>query len=143
MTLTAAVLAMSGCGGDGLSVSMCDTDPAGWVRPAVIHFDNRDTTALHDLDFAVRHRGAGPFEATVTFAAPDSAIFSEKAVIPLAVHASAGTAAAAEQIPYRRAVRFRQQGRYTITITPSGTPRHIEAAGLVFKTETERWEKTN
>lgn len=135
--LSFAVLLVAGCVRTAGVSTMCDVRPSGWSETAQVVYDNADTVNLYTLSVAVRHNGVegGGLHAELLFAAPDSSLFAEKIFLPLSSRSRTAAAAAVETVPYRRAVRLGQQGRYTIYITPEGEARGIEAVGLVFDKE--------
>lgn len=131
---------------DEVAVVMADTDPMGWSAPVTAQFENRDTTALSDLSIVVRYGSRTDAESlplTLTFTAPDSARFTESAVLPLSHPRKPASMAALEAIPYRRRVRLSQAGTYTVTIMPARRIRGIEAVGLSVQKNDTPWEKTN
>lgn len=128
----------AGCSGTTGVSTMCDVPVSGWSEPASALYCNSDTTGLYTLSLAVRHDGrmcGSELHAEVRFIAPDSSVYAERAVFPLAERGRCASVSAVEKVAYRRAVRLARQGEYTIIITPEGSVRGIEAVGMAFDKE--------
>lgn len=118
---------------------MCSVNPYGWLEPRELSFDNTDSLAEVDMMLAVRlnaEAGIDRLPLVIEFTAPDSTRFVENRTFPVAIPGKRSAASPVVTIPYRRAVRFGQCGRYRVVIKPSETLHGIEAVGLTFqKTE--------
>lgn len=137
-TLLAAALTAAGCMPDAsdseVLTAMADTDPMGWSLPVATEIENRDTVSMRELSIAVRYgidTDVDDLSLSLTFTAPDSTVFTERAVFPLAHRRKAASVAAVETIPYRQNVRLAQTGVYRVEIMPAGRVRGFEAAGIV------------
>ena len=127
----------AGCA-DGRRVDtvMCDVNPFGWLNAAELHFENSDTLSTGDLLLALRCNAGverQQLPLTIEFTAPDSTRFVESRVFVLPAADGRPTTSGTVTIPYRRAVCFRQQGTYRVSIKPSEVLHGIEAAGFTFE----------
>lgn len=119
---------------------LADTDPFGWSLPVEVEIENRDTTALCDLSLVVRYDSNADerISLSLTFTAPDSTIFAERAAFPLAHSDKPASQASLDIIPYRRNVRLSQTGVYRVSIMPAGKVQGIEAVGLSLQNSKNR-----
>lgn len=138
---------LTGCNADRRTDTvMGDVNPFGWLKEVTLSFDNTDTLSKGDLMLVVRcgsDLDSDRLPLSIEFTAPDSTRFVERKVFPLRMPGKAASSAAVITVPYRRAVRFSQSGRYTVTLRPLQKVCGIEAAGFTYKKIEKTWEKTN
>ncbi len=110
-----------------------DVSSTAWSAPAVLDYDNADTTSLREMTLIVRHddRMAGDsVTLLIVVCTPDSLRHEESLRIYIPQRNAAAALARETEVPYRRKVRLAKEGTYRIEITPLRTVKGIGAVGM-------------
>lgn len=134
--LLLCALAFSACALRPNTVVMEDVNVKHWEQTATIVYNNHST---QERNLSVMLHTTKAFEAEaitlrITMFSPDSLRHSEVVTLPIAPLKSRPSATSTDiEIPYRRGVTLKQEGEYTFQLTPIGSIRGVEAAGINFQ----------
>ncbi|MBQ5690052.1 MAG: hypothetical protein IIV24_01010 [Alistipes sp.] len=137
IVLAIAIVALWGCRTTD-PARMVGVDIEQWSEAATVEYENSDTTAVRDLNIALRYNdtfkaSALPLKIAVT--TPDSLHYEEVVTLELHHPSTALAVATTESLPYRKGVTLNRSGRYTFSFHPLMEVKGMAAIGIEFKTE--------
>lgn len=133
----AALVCLASCISGHDSV-VADVNPAKWVYPVEIVYDNRDTTAIREAALFLRYgNGTADGVYIIELHAPSGAKARDTVAVNTAAEPRSNNLHEI-QIPYRRGIRLSEEGGYLFRIVPPEGVRGIWSAGIDFKNSGER-----
>ncbi len=119
---------------------MCDVDPYGWTKGAIVEVENGDTSTQRDLSLVVRSNRlfrSDSLRLEIRIETPDSMYCTETVSFPMRHPRRAAALRIIDEVPYRRRVVLDRVGTYRFTLIPDRPINGVEAAGINIVKSTE------
>ena len=142
ITAAAACLALcAACSVEPCRVAMADVDSGSWDETVTVSYENADTASLYDLSVVlhvVPSFRAEQIALSIEILSPDSMRLTEDVTLATTAADAPPTSYGKDmEAPYRRSVRLKGKGCYTISLTPREPVAGVEAAVVTFQPVTQ------